>query len=139
MQGLNYVVGTTRYRHGYQGQFAEKDEETGTDDFELRNYDSRIGRWTAPDPAGQFHSPYVGMGNNPVSSVDPDGGFISPLAAMGIGAAVGGIAGGIYSKSHGEVFGMVQLWVLPLVVLLVDLLGRDCKILTFLTFLLIGM
>ena len=71
--GLNYVVGTTRYRHGYQGQYAERDEETGTDDFELRNYDSRIGRWTAPDPAGQFDSPYVGMGNDPVSNVDADG------------------------------------------------------------------
>lgn len=75
MLGLNYVVGSTRYRHGYQGQYAEIDAETGTDDFELRNYDSRIGRWTAPDPYGQYASPYVGMGNNPVSSVDPDGGF----------------------------------------------------------------
>jgi RHS repeat-associated protein len=75
MLGLNYVIGSSKYRHGYQGKFAEKDEETGTDDFELRLYDSRIGRWTAPDPAGQFYSPYVGMGNNPVSNVDADGGF----------------------------------------------------------------
>lgn len=30
-------------------------------------------RWLTPDPAGQFHSPYLGMGNNPVSGVDPDG------------------------------------------------------------------
>ncbi|WP_082115912.1 leucine-rich repeat domain-containing protein [Hymenobacter terrenus] len=73
--GLNYTVGNKNYRHGYQGQFTEKDEETGWDNFELRMYDSRIGRWTAPDPEGQFDSPYVGMGNNPVSSVDPDGGF----------------------------------------------------------------
>jgi len=92
MLGLNYVVGTKKYRHGYQGQYAEKDEETGTDDFELRNYDARIGRWTAPDPAGQFHSPYVGVGNNPISTVDPDGGwgfangFTSFLANIGIGA-----------------------------------------------------
>jgi hypothetical protein len=41
----------------------------------LREYDAIIGRWTAKDPAGQYWSPYVGMGNNPVSSVDPDGGF----------------------------------------------------------------
>ncbi len=92
MQGLNYVVGSTRYRHGYQGQFAEKDEETGTDDFELRNYDSRIGRWTAPDPMGQFSSPYVGMGNNPIDIIDPSGGwgfstgFTNFLAAVGIGS-----------------------------------------------------
>jgi RHS repeat-associated protein len=73
MLGLNYVIGTKKYRHGYQGQFTEKDEATGTDDFELRSYDSRIGRWTAPDPAGQHNSPYVGMGNNPISTIDPDG------------------------------------------------------------------
>ena len=30
-------------------------------------------RWLSPDPAGQFHSPYLGMGNNPISGVDPDG------------------------------------------------------------------
>ena len=75
LTGLNYVIGTKRYRHGYQGQFTEKDEETGWDGFELRQFDLRIGRWMAPDPMGQFHSPYVGMGNNPVSDLDPDGGL----------------------------------------------------------------
>ncbi len=74
--GLNYAVGNKRYRYGYQGQFAEKDGETGFESFELRMYNSRIGRWTSYDPEGQFSSPYVGIGNNPVSSVDPDGGFI---------------------------------------------------------------
>ena len=78
LPGLSYTVGSTRYRHGYQGQFADKDEETGFDSFELRLYNSRIGRWTAPDPYGQFDSPYVGMGNNPVMGTDPDGGFFGP-------------------------------------------------------------
>jgi hypothetical protein len=36
-------------------------------------YDSGKGRWFAPDPARQYWSPYVVMGNNPVSLVDPDG------------------------------------------------------------------
>ncbi len=40
----------TIYRYGYQGQFAEKDEETGWSHFELREYDAVIGRWTAVDP-----------------------------------------------------------------------------------------
>ena len=78
LPGLSYTVGSTRYRHGYQGQYADKDEETGFDSFELRLYNSRIGRWMAPDPYGQFDSPYVGMGNNPVNGVDPDGGFFGP-------------------------------------------------------------
>jgi len=63
-----------KYRYAYQGQYAEKDEETGWEHFELREYDPVIGRWMVPDPRGQFYSPYVGMGNNPVSGVDPDGG-----------------------------------------------------------------
>ena len=73
--GLNYAVGNKTYRHSYQGKYAEKDEETGYDSFELRQYNSRIGRWISYDPKGQFCSPYVGMGNNPVSGTDPDGGF----------------------------------------------------------------
>jgi RHS repeat-associated protein len=61
------------YRFGYQGQFAEKDPETKYSQFEARLYDGRIGRWMIPDPAGQYWSPYLGMGNNWVSGVDPDG------------------------------------------------------------------
>jgi RHS repeat-associated protein len=63
------------YRHGYQGQYSEKDRETGWNAFELRMYDARVARWMSADPKGQFFSPYVGMGNNPVIGVDPDGGF----------------------------------------------------------------
>ncbi|MCF6351578.1 MAG: hypothetical protein L3J06_01070 [Cyclobacteriaceae bacterium] len=63
------------YRYGYQGQYSEFDPETSLNHFELRQYGSRIGRWTATDPYRQYYSPYVGMGNNPVSRVDPDGGF----------------------------------------------------------------
>ena len=40
-------------------------------------YDSRIGRWTSTDPYGQYYSPYVGMGNDPVNQVDPNGGYAS--------------------------------------------------------------
>ncbi len=60
------------YRYKFQGQ--EKDPETGMEAFELRLWDNRIGRWLAPDPAGQYNSPYLGMGNNPISRIDPDGG-----------------------------------------------------------------
>lgn len=61
------------YRYAYQGQ--EKDSETGKEAFQLRLWDSRIGRWLSPDPYGQYYSPYLGMGNNPISMIDPDGGF----------------------------------------------------------------
>ncbi len=61
------------YRYAYQGQ--EKDSETGMEAFELRLWDSRIGRWLTTDPYAQYSSPYLGMGNNPITLIDPDGGF----------------------------------------------------------------
>ncbi len=65
------------YRYAYQGQ--EKDPETGKEAFELRLWDSRIGRWLTTDPAGQFNSPYMAMGNNPIISIDPDGGTATTI------------------------------------------------------------
>ena len=63
------------YRYGYQGQYSEKDNDTGYNSFELRQYDARTGRWISGDPYGQYNSPYLGMGNNPVNGVDPSGGL----------------------------------------------------------------
>ena len=60
------------YRYKYQGQ--EKDPETGKEAFQLRLWDARIGRWLTTDPMHEFASPYLGMGNNPISKIDPDGG-----------------------------------------------------------------
>lgn len=68
------IVGGELYRYGYQGEFAEKDSEIGLNSFQLRMYDSRINRWLTTDPAGQFHSPFLAMGNNPINFIDPDGG-----------------------------------------------------------------
>ncbi len=62
------------YRYAYQGQ--EKDTETGKEAFQLRLWDARIGRWLTTDPYGEFSSPYLGMGNNPISNIDPDGGCV---------------------------------------------------------------
>lgn len=36
-------------------------------------YDPVIGRWMAVDPSRQFWSGYLGMGNNPINGIDPDG------------------------------------------------------------------
>ena len=41
---------------------------------EFRIYDAWLGRWTQVDPkANEFHSPYTGMGNNPLLFIDPRG------------------------------------------------------------------
>jgi RHS repeat-associated protein len=57
----------SNYRYAFQGQ--EKDSETGMEAFQLRLWDGRIGRWLTPDPYRQYHSPYLGMGNNPINGV----------------------------------------------------------------------
>ncbi|WP_181899412.1 RHS repeat domain-containing protein [Flagellimonas nanhaiensis] len=72
LPGMN-TLGNS-YRYTYQGQ--EKDGETNKEAFQLRLWDARIGRWLTVDPYGQFYSPYVGMGNNPIVGVDPDGGCV---------------------------------------------------------------
>lgn len=78
------------YRYGYQGQFSEKDLTTEMQEFELRMYDARIGRWTTADPVrGAFNSPYIGMANQPHMRIDPDGGCPPPCPAFEVwGAAV---------------------------------------------------
>jgi RHS repeat-associated protein len=70
---LAQSAGTT-YRYAYQGANAESDQTTGYDNFQLRMYDGRIGRWLSVDPDNVGFTPYSGMGNNPVSASDPDGG-----------------------------------------------------------------
>ncbi|GIL24267.1 MAG: hypothetical protein BroJett042_27800 [Bacteroidota bacterium] len=67
------------YKFGYQGEFSEKDLETGWNHFELREYDPIIGRWLVPDPMRQYWSPYAAYGNNPVNIVDPRGGEGDPV------------------------------------------------------------
>jgi RHS repeat-associated protein len=42
-------------------------------DFGARQYDPLIGRWHSADPENQYSSPYVAMGNNWISTIDPDG------------------------------------------------------------------
>jgi len=65
----------SKYRYGYQGQFSERDLETGWNHFELREYQPIIGRWTSVDPYNQHWSGYSGMDNNTINSIDPNGGL----------------------------------------------------------------
>lgn len=76
LPGRSYVA-ASQYRFAYQGQ--EKDGETGLINFALRMFDARLGRWFNPDPYGQYHSPYMAMGNDPGNIVDPSGGWDTDL------------------------------------------------------------
>ncbi|QMU65467.1 MAG: hypothetical protein GKR88_15020 [Flavobacteriaceae bacterium] len=65
------IINGEPYRYNYQGQ--ELDPEIGKVAFEARLYDPRINRWLTIDPAREFHSPYLAMGNNWARVIDPDG------------------------------------------------------------------
>lgn len=97
--------------YGFQGVFSEFDQRTGWNRFALRgNYDSRLGRWQSGDPYQQFSSPFVGMGSNPINSIDPDGGMSSTLAWTLGGMVAGGITGGLLDDENrwrGAAIGMV--------------------------------
>lgn len=83
----------SNYRYAFQGQ--EKDGETGMESFQLRMWDGRLGRWLSPDPYGQYASPYVGMGNDPISSIDGDGGWETKFGAWWHG---------LWDGKDGEIF-----------------------------------
>jgi RHS repeat-associated protein len=69
----NEVKGSPPHKYLYQGK--EYQNELGLDmyDFHARMYDPQLGRWHAPDPLSQFHSPYNYAANNPVNVIDPSG------------------------------------------------------------------
>lgn len=86
-------------RYGYQGEYSECDAETKWNSFDLRMYDANVGRWLSVDPKGQYASPYVGMGNNPISGVDPDGGKTYPIYNIDTGVLMGTSAGGLQGEA----------------------------------------
>ncbi|GAA4314478.1 DUF6443 domain-containing protein [Compostibacter hankyongensis] len=80
----------------YQGkelQSREFADGTGLEeyDFGARFYDPQLGRWWAQDPAEQFSSPYLAMGNNWMNGTDPDG------QVFGIDDAVAALIGGLFN------------------------------------------
>ena len=63
----------------------------------------------SPDPYGQFASPYNGMGNDPISGIDPDGGYKSRFGAL-IAWIASGFAGSI-EKSENPVSGYHKFYI----------------------------
>ncbi|MDZ4146693.1 MAG: RHS repeat-associated core domain-containing protein [Flavobacteriaceae bacterium] len=97
-KGYNNVVTSTNPALKYKFQGQELEESLGLDmyEFELRHYDASIGRFVTTDPFEQFDSPYVAMGNNPIVSFDPDGGYC--LDANGNQVACPDDAGDFYDE-----------------------------------------
>jgi RHS repeat-associated protein len=77
MAGVGSLPGTAEHDYLYQGKELENNFDLAWHDgaafrFHARAFDAQLGRWHTHDPAYQFASPYVGMGNNPVMGVDLD-------------------------------------------------------------------
>lgn len=65
--------GPAAARIGYTFLGQRLDAATGLYHFDSRLYAPRLRRFLSPDPAGQFPSPYIFVGNDPVSMTDSDG------------------------------------------------------------------
>lgn len=94
-----YPFGMTSYSYlresedftNYLFQGKAYDSLTHWHDFGWRMYQADLGRWFMVDPANQFWNPYFALLNNPLLHQDPDGRVLPLLAAVGIGALVGGV------------------------------------------------
>ena len=90
----NSTITGREHQYKYQGQELNQNLGYNMYEFELRHYDPTIGRFVTTDPYEQFMSPYLAMGNNPVVSFDPDGGYC--LDANGNQIACPDDAGDLY-------------------------------------------
>lgn len=84
-----YVDGLAAgYKYSFQGKEFQDESGLNWHDFGSRMYDPALGRWMATDPQNQFASPYLALGNNPITMVDPDGESVVTTAVLY--AAAGG-------------------------------------------------
>lgn len=79
MPGRKYSASSSKYRYGFNGK--ENDNEVkgegNQQDYGLRIYDPRLGKFLSVDPltaSYPWYSPYQFAGNNPIKFIDLDGG-----------------------------------------------------------------
>jgi RHS repeat-associated protein len=79
MPGRKYSQPNSNYRYGFNGK--ENDNEVkgegNQQDYGMRIYDTRLGRFLSVDPLTEdypFYTPYQFAGNTPVQAIDLDGG-----------------------------------------------------------------
>ncbi len=108
MPGRQFTAAnSTAYRYGFNGKENDNDIEAGAQDYGMRVYDSRIGKFLSVDPLQRkfpFYTPYQFAGNTPIEAIDLDG--LEPFrvtALRGLSSITGKItgygAGGAYNAT----------------------------------------
>ena len=80
MPGRKYSAGTG-YRYGFNGKENEVKGESNQQDYGMRIYDPRIGKFLSVDPLTSdypWYTPYQFAGNDVARNIDLDGGEPSP-------------------------------------------------------------
>ena len=75
MSGRTYNNGSL-YRYGFNGKENDKDISVGGQDYGMRIYDSRIGKFLSVDPIEREYpelTPYQFASNTPIEAIDLDG------------------------------------------------------------------
>ena len=76
MPGRKFIAGTSEYRYGFNGKENDKDAGEGIQDYGMRIYDVRLGKFLSVDPLTKdypWYTPYQFAGNNPIKFIDLDG------------------------------------------------------------------
>ncbi|MEO6998851.1 MAG: RHS repeat-associated core domain-containing protein [Terracoccus sp.] len=76
MPGRNYSIANTNYRYGFNGKENDKDIENGAQDYGMRIYDGRLGRFFSVDPLTKKYpelTPYQFSSNRVIDGIDLDG------------------------------------------------------------------
>lgn len=103
MVGRKFSISAAPYRYGFNGK--ENDNEVKGEgdqqDYGMRIYDPRLGRFLSVDPLSQEYpmlTPYQFSSNSPVSGFDKDGLEYSPAGKVGI-FAIDGTAVQLYPNN----------------------------------------
>ncbi|MDI9364935.1 MAG: RHS repeat-associated core domain-containing protein [Flavobacterium sp.] len=78
------------YRYGFNGKENDKDISEGGQDYGMRIYDSRVGRFLSVDPIAKEYpelTPYQFASNTPIWAIDIDGlegGIASPMGGQNV-------------------------------------------------------
>jgi len=75
LQGRSFAAGS-QYRYGFNGKENDKEISEGGQDYGMRIYDNRLGRFLSVDPITKTYpqlTPYQFASNTPIQAIDLDG------------------------------------------------------------------